>query len=293
MKKTMGLLLSLCLLTGCASTPPANSSGSAEAVPSVPPSSTVETPTADVRYTLETEVLEDSVQAEDGTTLYSYRFELPRLTIQGADGGAETEDAVTQAFNAAFDAWRSGEAYEDTLAAAREDYDWRTREGMLEENSWMEYADGFTYTAYQTDRLISVEGEGYTNSGGAHPNTGYSAWNFDVKEGRFVPTDMLGKDETFLQTVTTEILRQMTEKAAQADVPVGDLFWTDYEKIVALWTNYAVSFNEDGMRVTFSPYDLAAYAAGPQVFVIPKELIQPYLSQYGQELLQLSSTDAN
>ena len=42
------------------------------------------------------------------------------------------------------------------------------------------------------------------------------------------------------------------------------------------------------MNVVFSAYELAPYAAGPQEFHVPYELLEPYLNDTGRLLLSLS-----
>ena len=42
-----------------------------------------------------------------------------------------------------------------------------------------------------------------------------------------------------------------------------------------------------GMSVAFSPYELAAYAAGPQTFELSYEFLKPYLDEHGLEVLGL------
>ena len=39
--------------------------------------------------------------------------------------------------------------------------------------------------------------------------------------------------------------------------------------------------------MAFSPYELAAYAAGPQGFRLSYDLLAPYLSDYGRAMLEL------
>ena len=68
----------------------------------------------------------------------------------------------------------------------------------------------------------------------------------------------------------------------------GEMFWEDYEDIIADWSSYAVSFDEEGMTVAFSPYELAAYAAGAQEFVLTYEELAPHLNQRGRQMLGLS-----
>ena len=145
-----------------------------------------------------------------------------------------------------------------------------------------------TGETYQTDRLVSVAGEYYSYTGGAHPNTVLMAWNFDLKTGAFfVPEQLAGDGEAFSQAVSAEIVRQIGETAAEYDLAAEEVFWENYEEIAAGWSSYAVSFDETGMTVGFSPYELAAYAAGSQVFRLPYDLLAPHLGDYGRAVLGL------
>ena len=274
MKKLIGILLSALLLTGCAATPGAGSSAG-------------ETPEAAAGkatgYTLETETVSDSVQADDGTVLYEYTYDLPRLIYRSDSEGPEEDTAATTTFNAAFDVWREGKEREETIESAQLDYDWRQGEGQ----DWRQYAEALTYTAYQTDRLISIVGEYYWDYGGAHPNVSYQTWNFDLKKGEYIPEDTLG-NEAMAQAVTEELLRQMEEQAKKIDAPLDALYFSNYQEIAAQWMSHSVSFDAKGMTVTFSPYALAPYGAGPQNFHIPYGFLEPYLSEYGKEVLPLS-----
>ena len=47
----------------------------------------------------------------------------------------------------------------------------------------------------------------------------------------------------------------------------------------------------DGMTVAFSPYELAAYVVGAQVYYLDYTQLMPYLSPHGVELLGLESTE--
>ena len=85
-----------------------------------------------------------------------------------------------------------------------------------------------------------------------------------------------------------EIVRQAAERAAEDGMKPEEFFWPEYQEIVAEWPNYAVSFHENGMNVTFSPYELAAYAAGAQTFQMSYEWLKPYLDEHGLEVLELN-----
>ena len=87
--------------------------------------------------------------------------------------------------------------------------------------------------------------------------------------------------------MSAEIVRQIGETAAEYDLAAEEVFWENYEEIAAGWSSYAVSFDETGMTVGFSPYELAAYAAGSQVFRLPYDLLAPHLGDYGRAVLGL------
>ncbi|MEG0780090.1 MAG: DUF3298 domain-containing protein [Oscillospiraceae bacterium] len=277
MEKILPLLLILCLLTGCGDAVPPTAT-------QIPPANVEAEKTTSSRkltYTLDTVINEDSVTADDGTLLATYHYELPRLTARDADGTVQ-EDASLTAFNEKFSAWVDAD-FGEMADWARQSYADMTAAG---EKWQISYWDEFTYTAYQTDQLVSIAATVYADTGGAHPNTTLWAWNYDLKSGSFVPPTVIAKDDlAFTDAVTGELLRQMDCVAKAGGLPTAEYFWKDYAETVAQWTNYAVSFTEEGMVVAFSPYELACYAAGPQVFTLSTSFLKPFLSDSGRALL--------
>ena len=81
----------------------------------------------------------------------------------------------------------------------------------------------------------------------------------------------------------SEIGRVHTMAQTEAAVEAG--YWEDYQDIAANWSSYAVSFNEEGMTVAFSPYEIACYAMGPQEFRLSYEQLAPHLNSHGRDLL--------
>lgn len=248
-----------------------------------------------VRYTVETQMCEDAVQAEDGTPLASYRFSIPVLTACREDGTAIGEAqteleaqaiAVASTFNEKFGRWAAAEEFQTMADGAAEDLAWRRTAGY-------EWSGGYTMeldcTVYQTERMVSVSGLYYSYTGGAHPNTYLMGWNFDLETGTFFEPELLGGDSAIQETVGAELVRQARERAAENGLPPEEFFWPDYETIIADWGSYAVSFDESGMRVAFSPYELAAYAAGTQEFQLSYDWLKPYLSGHGRTLLGLET----
>ena len=156
---------------------------------------------------------------------------------------------------------------------------------------WTPYALELTCQVYQTDHLVSIAAQYYSNTGGAHPNTCLLAWNFDLETGTFFGSDQLAGNGEFRKTVSEELIRQARETAETAEMEPEMYFWQDYADIIEDWHNYAVSFDETGMTVAFSPYELACYAAGPQVFHVTYDYLLPHLGEQGQTILGLETAE--
>lgn len=303
MKKLTLLLFSaavLALLAGCgaqkqAEVPPADSSAatpppvSSEDLlpPPAPPEETI-------LYTVASTTKEETVRADSGAIILTSRFQLPVLTAHREDGSVITEPqtdketaalAAAEVFNAKFTDWTTAEELQEVADMAAQDYVWRKEEGL----EWFEaYSMDLSCTAYQTQSMISVTGLYYYYTGGAHPNSVNLGWNFDLENGAFFGPEVLGEGSALQEAVTEELIRQCGERAEENGLTPAEFFWQDYETILADWPSYAVSFDEAGMTISFSPYELAAYAAGPQFFEISYDFLEPYLSLQGLALLGLA-----
>ncbi|SFP70574.1 protein of unknown function [Oscillibacter sp. PC13] len=291
----IALLLAVSMLSGC-------SNASVTNIKSTPAEFSVSAILAEakpeaVTYTVELQTVENTAEAEDGTLLVHYKFELPVMTAVRKDGSEilqaanETERAallIVESFNSQFADWLDRGEFSALAAAAEEDRTWQVLNG----GEWIgAYELGLTCDLYQTGELISVAAEYYSYTGGAHPNTSLLAWNFDLTTGQFFTPAILAADgQDFLAAVQEEIVRQANIPLEDGTVPAAG-YWEDYEEIAADWSSYAVSFDETGMKVAFSPYEIACYAAGPQVFSLPYELLLPHLSDHGKVILELGTTE--
>ena len=288
MRRLPLLALSALMLTAC-SAPPVLEIQSAP----LPPAAMVEPAAEPVRYTVELETWEQSSQAEDGTPLVTCTYTLPVLTAVRADGtaadgagdGERQALAVAEAFNREFTAWRSGEDFDELTREAQADLDWRRTEDV----PWTTgYVLDLDCQIYQTDELISVAGTHYNFlDGAAHPNIWRMSWNFDLEDGAFFAPDFLAESSELQTAVTEEIIRQANEPLEDGTVP-AEFYWEDYRDIAANWSTAAVTFDGAGMTVIFSPYELAAYGFGEQIFHISYDFLRPYLSDHGRELLGLA-----
>lgn len=310
MKRMIALLLMMCTLTACASGAP-----EAAAPPETPPAETAPKEQAaapesiegtatfsqaapeQLTYAVELETLADSAKAEDGTELAVRTYVLPRMSVEREDGTAVTEAATPEeetalaaagTFNSQFESWAASDNFDEITSWAEEERVFRVESGL----AWHPYSLELTCEVYQTDRLVSVRAEYYSYMGGAHPNTVLLAWNFDLGTGHFFTPELLAADgQAFSQAVTEELIRQSRETAASYDMAPEDFFWPNYQEILAGWSSYAVSFDGTGMAVGFSPYELAGYAAGSQIYHLDYSQISGYLSDHGRAMLGLAAVE--
>lgn len=279
MSTMIALLLVFSALVGCTGETLTNVKN---ALPDPPPET--------VAFSVEMEEYQETVRDEDGAVLAECSYELPVMRALTEDGAvletASTEAqkralAKAEAFNARFAPWKTNPK---TLAeSAREDRAFRNESGLEP----VAYTDDLWCTVYRTETLVSVSGTYSTYTGGAHPNHILMSWNFDLEAGEFFEPEILDEGGDLRDFVRAALVRQVREPEGEPGAKPEDLYWEDYEDILADWPSYAVSFDEEGMTVGFSPYELACYAAGPQVFRLTYDQLRPHLGQHGKALLGL------
>lgn len=244
-----------------------------------------------VKYQVQTRTVKDSSIDAEGVTLARYCYDLPELIAVQEDG--TPFDTVTgkaaqivDTFNDRFEQWYQNSDFAELVQMAVEARIEREKQGI----PWQEdqYTEDLTYTSWQTEHLVSIRGEFYSNTGGPYPNTLLLSWNYSLDSGEFIsPIALAEDDQAFLSSVTDEVLRQAKVAAHDAGISMNLYYVEDYEDIVSEWLNYAVSFDSDGMRVGFSPDELASRAAGVQEFLISYETLKPLLCEQGRQMLGL------
>lgn len=289
MKKLFGMLLTVgVLLTGCGG----NSAAMETEMQSCPKGN--QQSASAYEYRVEMETIKDVSHAESGEALASYRVRIPVLKIYQRDGEQLTESKtvdgkaaldLAEKFNQGFSTWRSGEDFAEATAEAESDLKVWKEEGR----QWYEgYSLELDCSVYQTAQLISVYGICYSYTGGAHPNSVVLSWNFDVESGTFFDGELLAADSPgFRKQVKEELIRQACGTNGGEQCTADTMLWPEYENILADWTSYAVSFDDRGMTVAFSPYELAPYAAGEQIFHLPYEWLQARLGKHSCKILGL------
>jgi len=133
---------------------------------------------------------------------------------------------------------------------------------------------------YASDSLISVAfTEGTYSRGAAHGNSLTAVINYDVKNGKKLALADLFKDKSkYLSVIASFCQKELKDRAKKPDAMV-------LEELIepgagARADNYrAWNITKKGLWITFDPYQVAAYAAGPQYILVPyavlKDIIKP------------------
>ena len=290
MKKYCSLILTLCLaaaLAGCGIT-------------TLPTPEDPELPAAadpeEITYEVTTDPHEETVHAEDGTLLMTVSFQLPHLQAY-ADGtlietpatpAQEEAMARVNTFNENFNQWRESGDTAQSMEDAKSLY-----QSFPDAFSNTSYCEEFTYMAYRTGSLISIAADYYSYLGGAHPNDVYFSWNFDLDSSTFLTIPELATDpQAFTLAVADMIEVQAGERFASEPeyegLSISDIYWDNYRETIEKWgSDYAASFDADGLTVIFAAYQLASYANGPQEFHIPYAALDSYWSDSCRTVLGL------
>ena len=136
--------------------------------------------------------------------------------------------------------------------------------------------------ALAKDDLIAIQ---FTvssySAGAAHPNSYTEVVNFDLKNGKLLKlADLFLPGSKYLETLSNFCIQELkTQAKAQGDYAAMDDDWIKRGAGAEL-TNYDNwTITKKGLGITFDPYQVAAYAAGPQNVLVPysavKEVSKP------------------
>jgi len=134
---------------------------------------------------------------------------------------------------------------------------------------------------YATDDLISVEfTEDDYERGAAHGNISTTVLNYDVKNGKKLAlADLFNAKASYLSAIASYCINELQDRMKKDKDSMLD---ADMMKAgtSARADNYkAWAITKKGLWFTFDPYQVAAFAAGPQHVLVPysalKDLIKP------------------
>jgi len=132
-----------------------------------------------------------------------------------------------------------------------------------------------------TDDLISVEfTEGQYSRGAAHGNSITAVLNYDVKNGKRIElADLFNPKSNHLNVISAYTIKDLKDQSKQNDMLMEDQI---QDGAAARADNYrAWTITRKGLWITFDPYQVAAYAAGPQHVLVPYSTLKPIVKPDG------------
>jgi len=120
-----------------------------------------------------------------------------------------------------------------------------------------------SYVRHHSRRFICVELQGYSYTGGAHPNAMTTFLNFDRQTGALVHLDDIVADRKAFNLLAERKFRAARELDDSIDLQEAGFFWEGGFQPPA---NFG--FEKDGILLYYNPYEIAPYAAGPTTFSI-------------------------
>ncbi|RZJ68095.1 MAG: DUF3298/DUF4163 domain-containing protein [Flavobacterium sp.] len=150
-------------------------------------------------------------------------------------------------------------------------------EEMQKEESEREFGWEATVTGkeiYRSDKLLNVELESYTFTGGAHGYGSKRSMLFDIETGKHVPNDKLFKDMNAFQTFAESKFRAKYKIPAPAPINSKGFMFED-EKF-ALPMN--IFFTNSGLLLHYNPYEIASYAEGSLELLLPYTEVDKFLA---------------
>ncbi len=121
---------------------------------------------------------------------------------------------------------------------------------------------------------LKFEMEGYI-AGAAHPEHTSRSINYDLEEGRELAlSDLFLPDSKYLETLSKYCVAELTKRQ------VGDgTFAHGADPTPDNYRNWNIA--PDGLLITFDEYQVAAYAYGPQIVIVPYSVLKSMINPGG------------
>jgi len=132
-----------------------------------------------------------------------------------------------------------------------------------------------------TDDLISIEfTEGSYERGAAHGNSNTTVVNYDVKNGKKLAlADLFNPKSNFLSVLSAYCVKDLRDRAKKDKDAMIDEEMMKAGAAPRADNYRACAITKKGLWITFDPYQVAPFAAGPQHVLVPysalKDILKP------------------
>src|SRR5258707_2747610 len=136
---------------------------------------------------------------------------------------------------------------------------------------------------FATDDLISVEfSEGSYEAGAAHPNSTTTGLNYDVKNGkRLTLADLFTPNSKYLNVISAYCIKELRDRSKKNKDSMLDEEMLKSGASPKADNYQASAITKKGLWITFDPYQVAPYAAGPQYVLVPYSALKDIIKADG------------
>jgi hypothetical protein len=138
--------------------------------------------------------------------------------------------------------------------------------------------------ALAKDDLISILLDvGSYSAGAAHPNSYSEVVNFDLKNGKPLKlADLFQPGSKYLETISAYCIADLKKQGKQGqDSMLEDDDWIQRGAGPDAENYSSWAIGKKGLGITFDPYQVAAYAAGPQHVLVPYSALKGLIKTDG------------
>jgi hypothetical protein len=145
---------------------------------------------------------------------------------------------------------------------------------FFKQNGMSAYLEmGYTID-YASEKAVSIGFGNSTFEGGAHPNHFSYTVNFDLARGKKIElVDLFKPGAGYLKFISEYCIKKLKEQ--QSDMTDDEWLATGAGPKAENFKSW--SLRKTGVLITFDPYQVAAYAAGPQEVFIPYDELKNLL----------------
>ncbi|MCX6215502.1 RsiV family protein [Spirosoma sp.] len=130
-------------------------------------------------------------------------------------------------------------------------------------------------TLHVGEKALTAKFETFAYTGGAHPNTNMSLYNFDRETGRLLTLSDMVSDTTALLALVEKAFRKQQALSPQNNLEEQGYFLRDGHFFLPA----NVGMSSAGMLFYYNPYEIAAYAVGPIQVTVPYEQLKGILRE--------------
>ena len=137
--------------------------------------------------------------------------------------------------------------------------------------------------ALAKDDLISVLLDvGSYSAGAAHPNSYSEVVNFDLKNGKALKlADLFQPGSKYLQTIAAYCITDLKKQGKQGQDSMLEDDWIQRGAAPEADNYINWTIGKKGLGIIFDPYQVAAYAAGPQRVLVPYSALKGLIKTDG------------